>query len=488
MFSYIARQPDRATAWLIAGFSLLHLLVIGIPELTNDEAQYALYGYYLDWSYFDHPPLVGWLNALVLPFAESDFALRLWPVFLSALSSTLLYGLTRDVFPNAPKWLGMLSVVIFQSGIIFQALAMAMLPDTPLVPLVIASSWALLRAYRDNWQWGWLLIGLLLGLAGLAKYTAVTLVVTALLGILIFRKQKVLLTPWPWISVVVAIMVILPVLYWNATHDWVSIQYQLGHGMPKKDWSLSRFLLSQFGQFIAYSPGIFVFGVLASVTTLSKGSVEERFILAAALPVLLLFGWNSGYETSLLHWTAVGWAILTPLIAHWLYNRWSSRLVRFATYFSLIYSTLLIAILHSLLAFNWLPFTANQHPLNDIYGWGKVATVAKALREEMQTDHPQIQANIYVGNWSIFSRLAWYVRPVPVQVTDARFGQSDIWYGEPEKGSNGIVVVPPKYRDNPNSSGINKFAKCEKKQSMVAEVNNKPAATYDLYVCYGYDG
>jgi 4-amino-4-deoxy-L-arabinose transferase-like glycosyltransferase len=351
VFSYIERQPGHAAAWLIAGFSLLHLLVIGIPELTNDEAQYALYGYYLDWSYFDHPPMVGWLNALILPFSDGDFALRLWPVSLSALSSVLLYGLTRDVYPTAPTWLATLSVLIFQSGLMFQVLGMAMLPDTPLIPISIASGWALLRAFRDDWKWGWLVIGLLLGLAGLSKYTAVSLVVTAILGLLIFRKQKSLLTPWPWLAVVVATLVILPVIYWNANHDWISIQYQLGHGMPQKSWKVSRFLLSQAGQFFAYAPGIFVFGYLATLTVLRRGSTQERFILALALPVLLLFGWNSGYEASLLHWTAVGWAALTPLISHGLYQHWGSTLVRVSAYFSLGYSIIIILILHSLLAF-----------------------------------------------------------------------------------------------------------------------------------------
>jgi len=497
VFSYIERQPGQAAAWLIAGFSLLHLLVIGIPDLTNDEAQYALYGYYLDWSYFDHPPMVGWLNALILPFSDSDFALRLWPVVLSAVSSALLYGLTRDIYsgdiyspniaPNSAGWIATLSVVIFQSGLIFQVLAMAMLPDTPLIPVSIAAGWALLRAFRDGWTWGWLLIGLLLGLAGLSKYTAVTLVITALLGLFIFRQQKILLTVWPWLAVMVASLVILPVIYWNANHDWISIQYQLGHGMPQKNWEVSRFLLSQLGQFLAYSPGIFVFGYLASLAAIRFGSAQEQFILALGLPVLLLFGWNSGYETSLLHWTAVGWAALTPLIAHWIYQHRDLVIVRISAYTSFGYSIIVIVVFHSLLAFNWLPFSANKHPLNDIYGWSHVATVAKQLRAEMQQHHPQTNAVIMVGNWSIFSRLAWYARPEPVQVTDTRFGQSDIWYGEPRKGDNGIVVVPPKYLDKPNSSGINHFSRCHKKQSVIAEIHNKPAATYDLYACYGYD-
>ena len=71
--------PWPATLWLTLVVAALHLLVAGRVPLSADEAHYALYGLHLDWSYFDHPPLVGWLQALVLPVSSSEFALRLWP-------------------------------------------------------------------------------------------------------------------------------------------------------------------------------------------------------------------------------------------------------------------------------------------------------------------------------------------------------------------------------------------------------------------------
>ncbi len=487
MNSYIRAYPWHATLWLVGLFSILHLLVIGIPELTNDEAQYALYGYYLDWSYFDHPPLVGWLNALVLPFSTSDFALRLWPVLLAAISGLFIHGLTRDLFPEEPAWLATLAVAVFQSGVMFQMLAMAMLPDTPLLPIALATAWLLFRTLRDGSHWPWLGIGLLFGLAGLSKYTAVTLVPTAILGLMIFRRYRLLLTPWPWLAMIVAGIVILPILYWNARHDWISFLYQLGHGMPAKEWQLRRMLESQLGQLLAYS-GIFVFGLIAVITGLREPHPGVRFSLAFALPVLLLFGWNSGYEHSLLHWTALGWAALTPLIARWLAHHWSRRVVRIGTYLSAGYSLTLILILHSLLAFAWLPFEANRHPLEDIYGWKAAAARAMQLREQMASKDNAPAPVLFVGNWSVFSRLAWYARPVPVQVTDTRFGQSDIWYGIPEKGARGIVVVPPKYRDRPQTSGIAKFEHCEQKDKLEIILHDKPATTYLFYACTGYRG
>ncbi|NOZ36511.1 MAG: glycosyltransferase family 39 protein [Gammaproteobacteria bacterium] len=488
MFKILAQHPWRSTLWLVAGFSLLHLLLIGQVELSGDESHYALYGYYLDWSYFDHPPLVGWLNALILPFSDSEFALRLWPVFLSALSALLLYGMTRELFPDEPAWLGLASVAVFESGVMFQLIGMAMLPDTPLIPLSLAAGWVLFRALQRARLGDWLLLGLLFGLAGLSKYTAVTLVVTALLAIFWLGRGRLLRSIGPWLAVLLAVIVILPVLVWNFQHEWISFLYQLGHGMPQRAWQAKRFLTSQLGQLIAYSPGIYLFGFIAIVSALRKPCPGSKLLLALALPVLLLFGWNGGYETSLPHWPALGWAALAPLIARWLAHHWSSRGVRLGTYLSSLYSGLLILTIAVLILMPWNPFAPNQHPLSDVYGWQQAAERALRLRDAMaQTEGPE--PVLFVGNWSIFSHIAWYARPTPVQVTDQRFDQSDLWYGSPQVGARGIVIVPQYYHDRPQTSGTGKFEHCRQEAETVkAMKSDTPAATYFLYVCDNYLG
>lgn len=470
---------------MVVFFSLLHLFTMGQAELTNDEAQYALYGYYLDWSYFDHPPLSGWLNAIILQLSDSDFALRIWPLLLAALTSFLLYGFTRDLFPAESVWLGTIAVLLYQASIISQLFGLAMLPDTPLIPVAISAIWLLYRVLKENQQHLWIYVGLLFGLAGLAKYTAITLVVTAVLGLMIYKSSKALTTRWPWIAIALATIVVAPVLYWNIQHDWISISYQLEHGAPEKSWQIKNFLTSQAAQFLAYSPAIFILGLLAIFSSLKKSNKNEKYILAFSLPVLILFGWMSGFEQTLPHWTALGWIALTPLTAKWLSQHWQNKNVRILSYFSFTYSFIIIIALHLLLATSLLPFDNNQHPLEDIYGWKKVANKAVELQIEMQSESNK--PVIFVGNWSQFSRLAWYAKPATVQVTDQRYGQSDIWYGSVQTGSNGVLVVPPKYK-NTEASGVNKFERCDNQENVIQKLNNKEAATYQLYKCYNYKG
>jgi hypothetical protein len=57
-----AALPERASRWLLLGALLAHLALAAVLSLSPDEAHYAVYGSRPDWSYFDHPPLVGWIQ------------------------------------------------------------------------------------------------------------------------------------------------------------------------------------------------------------------------------------------------------------------------------------------------------------------------------------------------------------------------------------------------------------------------------------------
>ncbi len=515
-----ASGPWRATLLLTIVVTLLHLLAAGRVPLSADEAHYALYGLHPDWSYFDHPPLVGWLQALVLPFAQSEFALRLWPIGLSAATALVLFRFARRLFPADSAWLAFWSVAIYQSGLLFQALGLALLPETPLLLFALLGVLALLNALdrarlvddRQGWRplrapvlsrhysihggqkcgtrgsscSAWLLFGLCIGLAGLSKYTAVTLVLSAALFVIMQRRLDVLRTPGPWLAVALALLLIAPVLYWNATHDWLSFRYQLGHGFRPKDWDWTRVGISQLAQFFAYAPGVYVFGLLALLAGLKAW--RERGVqlsLLLVLPVLLLFAAGSGREESLPHWTALAWAGSTPLAARWLLAHWTHRPVRAFSYFSGGYSLALILLLHVLFIFPSLPFPGKHHPLAPLAGWPQAAQHATRLHAEYLRAQPQ--AVLLVPNWSLASRLAWYARPLPVQVPDARFDQFDLWFGSPADAAAGVLVVPDRFLKS-TQRVRERFAHCEERDALPVYAGSTTVVTFHFYLCRGYRG
>lgn len=484
--------PLQATLLLVLATTLMRLVAGATTELTTDEAHYALYGYYLDWSYFDHPSLIGWLQALALVFGSSELMMRVIPIALFAATSLLLYRVAIVLFPQESRWLGFVSVALMQSAVMLQLIGMAMLPDSPLLVLGMLVLLVMQRILQRGGVRSWLLLGLLLGLAGISKYTAVTMVITVLLALHFGRQWRQLLMPGPWLAVLLAALVITPVLYWNYTHEWLSFLYQLKHGTAQLDWQLKRVLVSQAGQLLVYGPLLYIFGMIALVSALKKfGNLNDEsergtmLLLALALPLLLLFGWNSGYEMTLPHWTSLGWVALSPLAARWLMQAWHIRWVRISSKASAVFAIILVGAIFSQLIKPWWPFPEGNHYLKDLYGWRDAAQRAEQLRAEMDKAGPAAPY-LFVENWTQGSRLSWYARPTPLQVLDQKINQFDIWFGSPQNGARGILVLWPDENATPGTGGSGQFASCTLRDRLPILVNDRVSSTFSFYACDEY--
>ncbi len=115
-----------------------------------------------------------------------------------------------------------------------------------------------------------------------------------------------------WLAVALTALMISPVLYWNATHDWISFLYQLNHGQHHDQWDWLRAVNTQLAQLGVYSLALFVIGLWLMVSSWFLAHRENVRLLAAfALPIILLFALNSGYEMSLPHWTQLAWLFIS---------------------------------------------------------------------------------------------------------------------------------------------------------------------------------
>jgi hypothetical protein len=115
----------------------------------------------------------------------------------------------------------------------------------------------------------------------------------------------------------VALVVLSPVLVWNAQHHWASFAFQAGRGAPSHGLHpLGPFeaLLAQAG---LMGPWVFVPMAVAAVGAIRAEPAEERgwFLLMLGAPTIVLFT-----VTPLLgglglpHWPMPGWLLLYPLL------------------------------------------------------------------------------------------------------------------------------------------------------------------------------
>lgn len=204
-------------------------LAVLIPPMA-DETYYWVWTHKLALSYFDHPGGIAWLLSLN-PFDAVFFR---WPVVLLVHLAWLgwLFFL-RDRFDGK-------TALWFLTALCLHPLTgLGSIIATPDAPLFFFWSAAILLLW--SWTerprlWKLALLGFALGLAFCSKYHAV-LWVLSLLPLFAFKDFR---SKWSFaglaITFVCGAVATLPVLIWNANHDWISFGFQLKHGLGRADW------------------------------------------------------------------------------------------------------------------------------------------------------------------------------------------------------------------------------------------------------------
>jgi 4-amino-4-deoxy-L-arabinose transferase-like glycosyltransferase len=436
------RQPVFATHCLILGFALLHVGIATVLPLVTFETHYALYGVHLDWSYIDHPPMVGWIQALVQLYSHTDFAMRIAPIVLTTASQYLLVSLVLRLFPGESPWLGFVTVLLLQGAMIMHG-SIAMAPEVPLLLFGVMVAWFTQRVLATPSKANWLGVGIALGLCGLSKYTAVTLAISLVLVLLLCRGPRAFLQSGFWLAVGVAGLLVSPVLIWNWQHEWASFTYQIGYQMEEQGgpWSWRDALDMQLQQFVAFSPALYVAGLAAIGTRWGRRETGSRLLLCFALPILLVFTYTSGAGRTSVHWFLLGWVFLAPLAARWIMAHWNSRATRIGVKASAGLSILLLLVA-LLLPLPGLPFPDYGHPLSRVLGWQDASMRAEALRRQWWAeDDGGEMPIILVDNWHYGGPLAWYGHPTAVKYLGNKDNQYRIWYGTIEPDTRGILVL-----------------------------------------------
>jgi len=488
--------PQRASLILVSFMSLLHLFLAFNVELGGDEAHYALYGLMPDWSYFDHPPMVGWLQIIPMWLAPYDWSARLVPITLYALLNYLLYQVTIELFTKKHSeqawssrvvdtetnpWLGFWSLVLLNTSLILALMGMAMLPDNLLMVVSLALILVVIKLLETDALKYWIALGLLVGLAALSKYTAVTLVASLLLVMIFEKRGYWLLQKGLWMAVILALLMITPVLYWNAQNEWASFLYQIDHGTGSTLWEIESLIKTQVTQLISYTPALYLLGWWMMLKPSHYQKASSRLLLLFSLPITVLFAWGSGYEESLPHWVSLAWLLLIPIIVHWLWQRQTKKWFKPLVYSHLVIAGSLVLLAHSLLYKPWIPFPDHKNPIQGDYGWPQAAKTALELQKSLAVNTEELP--LFVSNWSVASHLTWYVRPQPVFITSTKQTQFEFWFGLPKAGSNGLLVVPHYERVPPRTQRTAHFENCILLKKEPLSVNGAIVVTYHYYHC-----
>lgn len=229
------RDADLLPFWLKpAGLVLIVLLLTvlriwtaGHAWLVEDEAYYRLWGLHPAFGYYDHPPMVAWwiwLGEHII--GDTSLGVRLVGILAGALGSLVLWRTACLLLGRrAAGW----SVLFFNATVLIGVGGILITPDAPSVFFWGLSLWALAELQasgKANW---WLAIGLFAGLGLVSKYSVFFLGAGIVLWLLWVPDARRWLKSWQlWVGGLIAILCFLPVVQWNADHEWISFVKQFG--------------------------------------------------------------------------------------------------------------------------------------------------------------------------------------------------------------------------------------------------------------------
>lgn len=427
------RETGRLTprAMLVAAAAIAVLVTLQViyaatADLRTDEAYYWTLSKENVLSYLDHPPMIAWVVRFgTAIFGDTNFGARfgalaaMWIALV--LLADIVWRLTRD------RRFVLLAVLMPLAAPEYGLFASRILPDVALIPFSLAMVWSLVRLTESNDGRWWLAAGLFGGLALLSKYTAVFFApaIVAFLMVPPWRTRW-LRSPYPWMAVVVALLVFSPVLIWNWQHDWASFKFQFiragaGHGISAR--TVGDFLGLQFA---LVGPILFPVVLAGSIMLAARGyrRREPAFILIStcALVPFAYFLWKSlslriGDTWPMLIWpfafaaAAINLAEINKEQRSGLIYRTAEPWAKAAIALGIVLN---VAIFYYYAVSN-LAFAATKDPIAKEAGYGEIAKRARAIADQVGATW------IATLDYRIYAELRWHLKDsIPVVQVNER--------------------------------------------------------------------
>ncbi len=281
------------------GWIIINIVQAANTELFDDEAYYWLYSRFMDWGYFDHPPMIAALIKAGYAIFHNELGVRFFILLLNTATIYLIQQLTYKK-DDQLFYAVVMSIAVAQIGGILAA------PDTPLLFFSVLYFWLYQRFLQKTNLTNSVLIGIGMACLLYSKYHGVLII-----GLVLLSNLKLLTNRYIYIAGVVCLLLFAPHLYWQYKHNFPSLQFhlfernassykfsftteyivgQIAFAGPVIGWLLlwAAFMYKpvlQIERAMKYSLiGIYI----AFLISTYKGRVEANWTVAAFIPLMVL--------------------------------------------------------------------------------------------------------------------------------------------------------------------------------------------------------
>ena len=442
----VVARPVRLAQAAVAVLVVLRLWLSAMAPPVGDEAYYWMWGQKLGWSYLDHPPLHAWLLGAMSVFGWNVFSLRALTWVTLAGSLWIFWLWARRLKPDDPGAWWWPSAALYLATPLFFTMTWLAFHDHLLIVLCLASAHCFLL-FAEAWETdgkgtGWLYAAaVLLGLAVLTKYNAVLLGIGVAVFLAAYRPTRsAWRSPHLYLAAILAVAMQAPVIWWNATEGFASLNFHLSErwGRPLAELhpaNVVTFLalaLIFVGPFLVPAIGAMVLRPLQQ-SFADRARLLALSVLAVSSLALLIL---SLFAEVYFYWNIVAFLLLMPLVAGWIQRRWLLAI-------QLIYG--LVFALLSVVNFTLVPITnlfgGNDWTVASTYGWPAVAARVEELEHEHQVGF------VAASRYTTAAQLGFALHNADVTALADRHDQYDFWFDpKAHLGQDALVVSDPQIK------------------------------------------
>jgi hypothetical protein len=242
-------EPATVALLALAGANLLlHLTTnaLGGYGYFRDELYYLACSRNLAAGYVDHPPFSVFVLALnTMLFGDSLFALRLLPALAGAATVVVTGFIARRLGGGMAAQ--MLAALGAFASLYFLGTDGIYSMNCFDILFWACAAYATMALVDDPTPRRWLVLGLIIGVGAMNKIGVLWYGGGIALGVLFSPLRTWLRTRWPYAAALLAFLLFLPYVLWNAAHDFAHLEFIRNATSGKySGLGVQAFLIGQF--------------------------------------------------------------------------------------------------------------------------------------------------------------------------------------------------------------------------------------------------
>ena len=453
---------------LILISTLIRCIIASSSELGNVEAYYWTYAQHLQWNYFDHPPIVGWMIRLTTAnlYLHNEFFIRAGAIISSAVSTWLIFMIGSKINNERTGWF---AALLYTSSLYASLGAGAyILPDSPQLVFWLLSIYLLVKIlhsqqHQSNVILLWCYWGIATGLCIMCKVHGIFLwlgliLYCMLLDHSLFKCRGI------YLSAFITMIIVSPIIIWNLQNHFASYEFH-SHRVSLSGATIhfERFI-KQLLKLILITNPVNFFLVCVCFVSIRKILFLKRdiqIILCCSLPLIFILLIVSLFRETYPHWSGPAWSTLLLIPSVRLTSDPGNKTGLVPNNIKWALAFVLIMGFSEILITNLYPGTSSKQKegLNfgkgdlslDMFGWkyagGKFDSLYKQdiIHKRMPPGAP-----IIVSKWFPAAHIDFYIASLTKQQTIGLGGVSDLhqyyWtnkYKHPLKSGDGAYYIVP---------------------------------------------